>query len=169
MERKITIEKNSLGNIIFSYPVKRYGETKVRILIPIFIAICFLLWELITYQSAYFQIIFVPILIYSFYHWMKYTEDENKKMEQKIIYEQLDEQINRDIQSFGETVCELERSYYIDAKDDYGSIGERYLLVLLSNGKELKYSIINPKIYNKILVLEIDSHYKEYNSAQKNG
>lgn len=35
---------------------------------------------------------------------------------------------------------------------------ERYLTVLLSNGKELKYNIINPQSYGNTLVLEIDIH-----------
>lgn len=149
-----TVEYKNDGNIVLSYEITKYRNKLKLFLIPAIILIILTLWEFVKNQTVYSLIIVLPLLFFFLYRWMRKTEKTNEMKEQEIIFENLNPIIKKDIVLFGETVKELERKYVIEEKDY--SIGERYALVLLSNGCELRYNIINPKSYDKIQVLEID-------------
>jgi len=151
---KYTIEHKENGNIVFSYKRAKHKDTSLQVLIPLLILGSFSLWELITEHTLYSFIIVVPLLFFFSYRWIRKTEKKNEAEERQISYEILNPIINKDITLFGDTIKELERKYIVEEKDY--SIGSRYVLVLLSNGNELRYNIINPKNYDKIQVLEID-------------
>lgn len=162
MENKVTVENKDNGNIVFSYQRVKYRDTNLRIVIPLVFTIGIMFYELMKYGTLYFQILCIPILLYLSYRWMKYTEDKNISIERQLIYEYLDNIIKKDIQSIGRSVYELERKYVIEEKEY--SMGARYLLILLSDGAEIKYNVINPKCYNKIQVLEIERQFQQYES-----
>ena len=87
--------------------------------------------------------------------WLSYTSKKNIKVEKEIIKKFLEKRIEDHIHKKGDTVKELERKYMCLIAGKSFLEAERYLTVLLSNGKELKYNIINPLSYGNTLVLEI--------------
>ena len=127
------------------------------LIIP-FSILCIPLWELTNEYTVYSLIIVIPLFLFLLYKWFRKAEKRNEAVEREIIFEYLNPIINKDIVLFGDTVVEIERKYVINEDDDYKT--SRYLLVLLSNGEELRYNIINLKRYDKIQVCEIDINAK---------
>ena len=154
MKQEYTIERKENGNIIFSYKRTKYKDTSLSFVISLLVLGTFLIWEFVETQTFYSLVIILPLSLFLSYKWMRKTEKINETEEQKIIFENLTPIISNAIASLGDTIKELERKYVIEEKDY--SIGNRYVLVLLSNGSELRYNIINPKSYDRIQILEID-------------
>jgi hypothetical protein len=152
--KKHTIEYKENGNIVFSYEITKYKDKIRWFLVPAIALISLFLLEFIATRTAYSLIIVFPLLFYFFYRWVQKTEKINGAEERQIIFKNLNPIINKDIASFEGTIKELERKYII--KESEPSIESRYVLILLSNGNELKYNIINAKRYDKVQVLEID-------------
>lgn len=154
----IVISELKNGNVVFSYKHVTYKRNSMWIFIPLIIVLILCIYEYTHNESVYILMIGVPIILYFFYRWLKKTENKNKRTEEEIIYNALNPVIIKDINfSFGENVVEVEREYIIKT-GKYGEVVEKHVTVLLSNGKELKYQIINGKYYDKIRQFEIDMH-----------
>lgn len=152
-----TVETIDNGNIVFSYEVTKYNLLSYRLIIPLVILFSLNIYEITITGKVYTLIITFILGLLVFYRWASRTEKKNENEERQIIYENLENIIEHDIKTFGENTIEIERQYIIqENKIDV----TRYLKILLSNGKEIKYDIINPKRYNRIQVLEIDVTFK---------
>ena len=157
----LTVEEKPNGNIIFSYRLKKMKQTSWIIIIPLI----FLLIVFIAFCGNQvlenFLVLFFLMLIYTFIFisiWLSYTSKKNKKVEKEIINKLLEKRIEDDIHKQGGTVRELERKYMCLIGNESFLEAKRYLTVLLSNGKELKYNVINAQSYGSTLVLEIEIH-----------
>ena len=65
--------------------------------------------------------------------------------------------IEADIKRMDNNVIEIERLYEVDAVNDSTTYGKRRMVVTLSTGKQLTYSVDNPKMLSNILLLEINT------------
>ncbi len=155
----LTEETLSNGNVVFSYKMVKHRDTKWIIIPFLILYLVILLSELIDAQTAYYQVICLPILIIILWNWFRVSEKRNEKLEKIVIYKNLDQIIKRDAQSFGDSIIELSRNYHNYTPSKYTSPTQRTVTVLLSNGKELTYNIINEKYSNGIILLEIDIHH----------
>lgn len=161
---QITKNIKDNGNIVFSYSPIKYNETLFkRLIIPeiLILMISLAIYSFIPRLSILILLIITAIIISItiLYRWLVYTENLNKKLEKKIVYESLNDIIIKDISSFGSDVIELGRKLIVNT-GDYGEVKEKFVAVILSNGIELKYNIIYINRYDKIYVQEIDAHYK---------
>ncbi len=156
MENKnhiITYNKEN-GNIIFSYRIIKMQDTIMHFIVPLAVFLTLVIIELSYFQSFY-SIALIILLLYFLDRWVTITDNKNLSIEEKAVYNCLDVVIPNDILSkFEEDIKEIERRYIYRRLEDHKE--ERFVSVLLSNGKELKYNIINPKWYNKNLSLEIN-------------
>lgn len=158
--RIISKEQLTNGNVVFSYKEHKFIDNKWVVFIPIIIAFAVLIWELTQMGTAYFQAICLPIVMYILYKRLQYTEKQDQAIELQVINESLAEIIKRDIKTFGESTKEITRKYILKEDEDGYTLKRRYLLVVLSNGAEITYDIINVKHYDNIVMMEIDTHFK---------
>ena len=150
---KYTKDYSETGNIIVSYEITKMKDNSLHIILPLVILLGIVLLEFIIFHTFYSLIIIIPLLLYFLYRWTIITIKMNESKEENIIFKNLNPIISKDINSFGNNVKELERKYVIE---EIEHDVKKFVLVLLSNGYELKYNILNSKGYNKILRLEID-------------
>ena len=159
-KRALTVEEKPNGNIIFSYRLKKLKQTSWIIIIPLVIILIVLIafcGSLISENSVeVFFLMLISIFIFISI-WLSYTSKKNIKVEKEVVNKLLEKRIEDDIHKQGGTVKELERKYMCLIAGKSILEAERYLTILLSNGKELKYKIINPQSYNTVLVLEVET------------
>jgi len=151
------------GNIVINYNKKKYKDKKKHFillgiaLLGVFIWSCYLFSDNPTNILLFFLFLgFFPLFIVSALI-LSSVNKANEKIERNIILQNLNNIINRDINTFGNEVYELERKY---VRFHNGNKTERTVFVLLSNGKELLYSISDIAGYEKVAVLEINTKYK---------
>lgn len=158
--RIISKEQLTNGNVVFSYNEHKFNANKWIIFIPVIIDLGILIWEMVEAGTAYLQIICIPIVLYILYKRLQYTEKQDQAIELQVTNESLDEIIKRDVKTFGESTKEITRKYILKEDEDGYTLKRRYLLVVLSNGAEITYDIINVKHYDNIVMMEIDTHFK---------
>lgn len=83
----------------------------------------------------------------------------NKSIENKIIKQLLVNQIKSDINSIDSSLTILEQYYKRTLNNHSMTYGYREYHIVLSDGRELKYEIINPYLFMNVLKLEINVHY----------
>lgn len=83
----------------------------------------------------------------------------NKNIENKIIKRLLDNQIKSDLNSIDSSLTILEQYYKRILNHGSMTYGYREYHIVLSDGRELKYKIINPHFFKDVLKLEINVHY----------
>jgi hypothetical protein len=155
---KHTVEYNEKGNIVISYKVVKYDFFSLRFVLPVILLLSLNLYEYTSTGQFFTVVITIPLIFFFFYRWAVKTEKINEKAEEQIISENLNDIIKRDVKSFGDSIIELKRMYKIIINNREPE--RRYLMIILSNGIEIRYDIINAKQYDEICVLEIDTHYK---------
>jgi len=156
----MNVKTNQLenGNISFSYSPQKYKRVSQLSIIVIVLAIILCLCEWIYFGSLYTIIAGAIAILYVLYRDARKIDNANEDLEREVIFNSLNPIIENDIKSLTENVLELDRKYVIDC-GNYGEILGRYALILLSNGKKLRYDI-KSITFNKGVYLEIDTKYK---------
>lgn len=145
------------GNILISYIPYTFKDVLFIALMPMVIVTLTTLVELNIHNSMY-SLLLLFFSIPSTFYLLLYMRD--KKIEGKIIMQHLDDIIEKDIRKVDNGVVELERSYMRFPKNDSMTYGSRQLFIQLSNGKQMVYKVINPRMLDKVLLIEIDTHYE---------
>lgn len=166
MNLEKTIQTKENGNIVFSYlPIKLKETFFQRVII---VELCYILISVLAFRfvpqniEKIFLIVFIIILvilsIMLLFKWTVYTDRLNGEAEENIINEALKYIVKKDVSSFGEGVIELERELNIKT-GNYGELKEKSLIIVLSNGIQIKYNINFISYFHRFLVQEIDIHY----------
>ena len=158
--------KKENGNIVISYDKVKVSNRLIIIIIPELM----LLWFLISifngvkelnpsehYEGAFLiAFFFTGSLLFYFLHSM-FIQRANKKKEKKLIFQNLNPIIKQDILNMKNDIVELDRTYI---KNDTNDEIKREVNLILSNGLEITYEIINIAEYSNKTVLEIHTQYK---------
>lgn len=144
------------GNIVINYKRVKVSNRILLFVIPEFLLLYFCYW-LFKDDTKYVLGAFVILGIVLFaFIWFLFVDRINKKIEQRLSYRNLNDIIKKQVEQIAPNVKEIERKYFrIDNKNETN----RGVIVLLSNGMEFKYNIIDIAEYDKYCVLEIDIHY----------
>jgi len=152
------------GNIVISYDRKRFRDKTITfvaigvVLLGLLGLYCVLFERNIAYIATAFFFFGIFPIVFLLLFIMRNVENANKEIEQNIIFPAIESIISNDINSFGSEIKELARRYVIF---DNEKVVERIVFLILSNGKEIFYSISEIAEYNEqIVVLEIDTKYK---------
>ncbi|MCL2247127.1 MAG: hypothetical protein FWC10_08485 [Lentimicrobiaceae bacterium] len=151
------------GNIVFHYNRKRYRDKKnyfvllVVALIGAFVLSIYLFPDSVRTALLFFFFLGLFPLFIVFAIILSNVNVANQKIEEDIVFQNLNDIIGKDISSFGNEVYELKREY---AKPNNGKKIVGTALVLLSSGTELLYSVSHITESDEVVVLEIDVKYK---------
>lgn len=136
MNSKIkSIEQIENGNFIFSYKNEKYNYLSPIFLISLIIFIT------------------LPLCAFLIYLWDRKRLSKDIKIEELVVNQCLENYIIGDIDKYNKKYIVIYRKYF---HDDNNSTTIRYLSVLLSNGIQLKYNVINEVNFDSTTLLEID-------------
>ncbi len=158
LEKSSTVLES--GNILFSYQPLVFRNVILWALSPVYIVILVNMVELYTSHSVYSLVLLFFAMPVALSLLLKLRDKRNKAIEERIVFRHLNDIVQKDICDIDNTVVELERCYVRTPVDDSITYGQRQLEVQLSNGEKMIYEITNPKMLDKILLLEINVHYK---------
>ncbi|WP_311435972.1 hypothetical protein [Hoylesella timonensis] len=147
-------------NILISYIPYTFKDVLFIALMPMVIVTLTTLVELNIHNSMYSLLLLFFSIPSTFYLLLYMRDKKNKKIEGKIIMQHLDDIIEKDRRNVDNGVVELERSYMRFPINDSMTYGSRQLFIQLSNGKQMVYKVINPRMLDKVLIIEIDTHYE---------
>lgn len=143
------------GNILISYCPYGFKDTWYFAIIPFLLAFIAMVVELLCNHTFYSVIILFIAIVISLLLWISIRDRKNRKIENVIITRYLEDKIQDEIKSLGNDIYELEREYNVISLNDSTTYGKRSLTVLLSNGKNMVYNVVNPKMLKNVLMLEI--------------
>jgi len=158
MRKELSSKKEENGNIIFCYRPIKLGNVVLIItaFIPFYIVLSLFGINILT--GAGIICSFISIIM-SGYLVLLIRDKINKSIENKIIIRLLDNQIKSDLNSIDSSLTILEQYYKRTLNNDSMTYGYREYHIVLSDGRELKYEIINPYLFMNVLKLEINVHY----------
>jgi len=145
------------GNILFSYRPYWFKETWFLASFPCLVSFLLLIIEWLNSKTCYSIALFILSIPLFLFLWLNIRDRRNKKIEESLVNYHLQDIIEADIKRMDNNVIEIERLYEVDAVNDSTTYGKRRMVVTLSNGKQLTYSVDNPKMLSNILLLEINT------------
>ncbi|MFT4073606.1 MAG: hypothetical protein QM654_16985 [Dysgonamonadaceae bacterium] len=148
--------ENNNGNIIISYDRTKVSNRKLLFIISeltLLICLFFLFQKSLLHIAISF---FILGTILFFVLWSLFVDKSNKKKEKQLSFHCLNDIVKKDIENIGANIKELDRKYI---RIDHEKETERAVYVLLSNGEQLKYNIIDKAEYENKRVFEIETKY----------
>lgn len=144
------------GNIIISYDRTKISNRKVIFIISelaLLLPLLFAFRENLVYLILLFP--FLGVILFLIL-WSFVVDKNNKKKEELLAFKSLNDVIALDIKKLGINIKELDRKYI---RIDLEKETKRAVYVILSNGEELKYNIVDKAEYNNKRVFEINVKY----------
>lgn len=163
-ERNINMKRKEIssvlldnGNILFSYRPYTLKETWILASFPCLVSLVLLIIEWLNSKTCYSITLFILSIPLFLFLWLNIRDRRNKKIEESLINFHLQDIIEADIKRINNNILEIERLYEIEAVNDSTTYGKRRMVVTLNNGKQLIYSVDNPRMLTNILLLEIST------------
>lgn len=144
------------GNIIISYDRTKISDKKLLFILSeliLLVGLFFMFQPNWLYTAMSF--LFCGIILF-FTLWLLFIDKSNKNKEKQLAFDSLDEVIKEDVSNLGDNIKELDRKYI---RIDHEKDTERAVYVLLSNGEQFKYNIIDKAEYENKRVFEIETKY----------
>lgn len=144
------------GNIIISYDRTKISNRKVIFIVSeliLLLPLSFIFRENWVYLILLFP--FLGVILFLIL-WSFVVDKSNKKKEELLAFESLNDVIALDIKKIGVSIKELDRKYI---RIDLEKETKRAVCVILSNGEELNYNIVDKAEYNNKRVFEINVKY----------
>lgn len=144
------------GNIIISYDRTKISNRKVIFIaseLALLLPLLFAFRENLAYLILLFP--FLGVILFLIL-WSFIVDKSNKKKEESLAFKSLNDVIALDIKKIGDNIKELDRKYI---RIDLEKETKRAVCVILSNGEELNYNIMDKAEYNNKRVFEINIKY----------
>lgn len=144
------------GNIIISYDRTKISNRKVIFIaseLALLLPLLFAFRENLAYLILLFP--FLGVILFLIL-WSFIVDKSNKKKEESLAFKGLNDVIALDIKKIGDNIKELDRKYI---RIDLEKETKRAVCVILSNGEELNYNIMDKAEYNNKRVFEINIKY----------
>lgn len=122
--------------VYFNYKRAPYLRSKWPLVVLAIAEVGVLAAELLLNQTAYFQVITIPLILFCLYRILKHKEDIDKAVEANIVEEQLSGLNPND-----EKAKVLAREYFIVTPKGTYLREKRFMLVVLTNGKVFRYGV----------------------------
>lgn len=122
--------------VYFNYKRAPYLRSKWPLVVLAIAEVGVLVAELLLNQTAYFQVITIPLILHCLYRILERKEDIDKAVEANIVKEQLDGQIP----GRGKAKV-IAKEYFIVTPHEAYLREKRFMLMVMSDGKVYKYGV----------------------------
>lgn len=122
--------------VYFNYKRAPYLRPKWLIVLAVVVEIAVVLFELFFFQSAYLQVITIPLIMYLTYQVLKHKDAADEAIESHIVKEQLN--VVLDNLEDGNLIA---NEYFIETPKEIYLGDKRFLLAVMSNGKVYRFGV----------------------------